>query len=87
MRGKPLTFALVVTAAVVAGLLVDVAAVAEKDATATGTPQYGGTLNAAFRRENVFATQFHPEKSSRPGLQLLSNFVGICAAARDGVAS
>jgi len=27
----------------------------------------------------VFAAQFHPEKSSRPGLALLGNFIGICA--------
>jgi glutamine amidotransferase len=42
------------------------------------TVEYGTTLNAAFRRGNVFAVQFHPEKSSRPGLQLLANFVEGC---------
>ena len=31
------------------------------------TVEYGTTLNAAFRHGNVFAVQFHPEKSSRPG--------------------
>jgi glutamine amidotransferase len=46
------------------------------------TCEYGGRLNAAFRRENVFATQFHPEKSGPVGLRLLSNFVRICAAER-----
>ena len=40
------------------------------------TCQYGGTVNAAFRHGNVFATQFHPEKSGRSGLAMLSNFVG-----------
>ena len=44
------------------------------------TVEYGTTLNAAFRRGNVFAVQFHPEKSSRPGLRLLHNFVDVCAA-------
>ena len=44
------------------------------------TVEYGTTLNAAFRRDNVFAVQFHPEKSSRPGLRLLHNFVDVCAA-------
>jgi glutamine amidotransferase len=39
------------------------------------TCEYGSTLNAAFRVDNVFATQFHPEKSSRDGLRLLANFV------------
>jgi imidazole glycerol-phosphate synthase subunit HisH len=43
------------------------------------TVEYGATLNAAFRAGNVFAAQFHPEKSSTPGLQLLSNFVDVCA--------
>lgn len=42
------------------------------------TVEYGSTLNAAFRQENVFAVQFHPEKSSAPGLALLSNFVDVC---------
>jgi len=39
------------------------------------TVHYGETLNVAFRRGNVFATQFHPEKSATAGLQLLENFV------------
>jgi glutamine amidotransferase len=44
------------------------------------TCEYGGELNAAFRLGNVFATQFHPEKSGRSGLQLLANFVEVCSA-------
>lgn len=43
------------------------------------TVEYGTTLNAAFRSGNVFAVQFHPEKSSRPGLRLLRNFVEECS--------
>jgi glutamine amidotransferase len=46
------------------------------------TCEYGGTLNAAFRNGNVFATQFHPEKSGPVGLRLLANFVSICVAER-----
>jgi glutamine amidotransferase len=46
------------------------------------TCEYGGRLNAAFRLDNVFATQFHPEKSGPVGLRLLSNFVRVCASAR-----
>ena len=38
------------------------------------TVHYGSTLNVAFRRGNVFATQFHPEKSATAGLALLGNF-------------
>ena len=43
--------------------------------TVVATCEYGGTLNAAFRQGNVFATQFHPEKSAAAGLGLLANFV------------
>lgn len=39
------------------------------------TCDYGGAVNAAFRLSNVFATQFHPEKSGEDGLRMLSNFV------------
>ena len=49
------------------------------------TCEYGTDLNAAFRLDNVFATQFHPEKSGPTGLRLLANFVQVCAEARDGV--
>lgn len=43
------------------------------------TVDYGATLNVAFRKGNVFATQFHPEKSAHDGLRLLSNFVSAAA--------
>lgn len=43
------------------------------------TVHYGDTLNVAFRRDNVFATQFHPEKSASAGLALLENFVASVA--------
>jgi glutamine amidotransferase len=45
--------------------------------TVAATCEYGATLNAAFRQDNVFAVQFHPEKSSHSGLALLGNFVRI----------
>lgn len=45
------------------------------------TCQYGQSVNAAFRRGNVFATQFHPEKSGHDGLGLLANFVRQAGAA------
>jgi len=38
---------------------------------------YGPRFCSAVRRDNVLATQFHPEKSQRDGLQLLSNFLKL----------
>ena len=40
----------------------------------TATAQYGVKIDASVRRGNLFATQFHPEKSGRAGLQMLRNF-------------
>ena len=40
---------------------------------------YGYEFCSAIRRGNLFATQFHPEKSSLIGLQILRNFVGEVA--------
>lgn len=40
-----------------------------------GTTEYPAPFTCAVARANIFATQFHPEKSHRAGLQLLANFV------------
>ncbi len=45
------------------------------------TCEYGATLSAVVEHDNVWATQFHPEKSGRNGLRLLANFVAAAAAA------
>ena len=47
---------------------------ADPEATA-GTADYPAPFTCAIARANIFATQFHPEKSHRAGLQLLANFV------------
>lgn len=39
--------------------------------------QYGVTIDAAIEKGNVFATQFHPEKSGETGLKILKNFADI----------
>jgi glutamine amidotransferase len=38
---------------------------------------YGDTFASSVWRDNLFATQFHPEKSQKVGLQLLKNFVDL----------
>ncbi|MET0013153.1 MAG: imidazole glycerol phosphate synthase subunit HisH [Sedimenticola sp.] len=49
--------------------------VPEKDALVAGTTDYGVNFASVLARENLFATQFHPEKSADAGLRLLQNFL------------
>lgn len=44
-------------------------------ADSVGETDYGAAFCCAVARENIFATQFHPEKSAAAGLQLYRNFV------------
>ena len=49
---------------------------AEEDIV-TATAEYGMTIHASVEKGNVFACQFHPEKSSHTGLTILKNFVEL----------
>ncbi|MDC7220398.1 MAG: imidazole glycerol phosphate synthase subunit HisH [Spirochaetales bacterium] len=42
-----------------------------------GKSEYGIPFTAAVRKDNVWATQFHPEKSGKPGLKILDNFINL----------
>jgi len=49
--------------------------VPEDPALVRATAEYGVPFTCAVGRDNIFAVQFHPEKSARDGLQLLKNFI------------
>ena len=50
---------------------------AEDERIVRATTEYGVTIHASVESQNVFACQFHPEKSSTTGLGILSNFVAL----------
>lgn len=52
---------------------------AEDPSIVTAVTRYGTGIHASVEKGNVFACQFHPEKSSDVGLQILKNFAAICA--------
>ena len=49
----------------------------EKLSSNISTSNYGIKFLSSFQHENLFATQFHPEKSQENGLKLLENFLKL----------
>ena len=50
---------------------------AENAADVAAVTEYGTKIHAAVERGNLFACQFHPEKSGETGLAILKNFIGL----------
>ena len=55
---------------------------AENPEIVVATTEYGTCIHASVEKGNVFACQFHPEKSSSVGLKILDNFLKISKEAR-----
>lgn len=50
---------------------------ADDPSIVAATTEYGVTIHASVEKDNIFACQFHPEKSSTVGLQILNNFIAL----------
>ncbi len=50
---------------------------AQDEEIVKASTKYGVNIHASVEKDNVFACQFHPEKSSEVGLQILKNFVKV----------
>ena len=50
---------------------------AEDKSIVRATTDYGVKVEASVEKENVFACQFHPEKSAEIGMKILKNFVAV----------
>ena len=43
----------------------------------SATTDYSSNIVCAIEKENIFGTQFHPEKSDKLGLQIINNFINL----------
>ena len=50
---------------------------AQEESIVTATTRYGTLVHASVEKDNLFACQFHPEKSSETGLTILENFLSL----------
>jgi glutamine amidotransferase len=48
----------------------------------TSKSNYGISIPASIEKDNIFCTQFHPEKSSKIGEKMIKNFIKICEASK-----
>jgi glutamine amidotransferase len=53
--------------------------VPDDESVVVGRTEYGRPFASVIQRGKIFATQFHPEKSQKLGLQLLKNFAELTA--------
>ncbi|MCI9073081.1 MAG: imidazole glycerol phosphate synthase subunit HisH [Lachnospiraceae bacterium] len=57
---------------------------AEEEETVRATTEYGALIHASVEKDNLFACQFHPEKSSGVGMKILRNFIEVVNEAKQG---
>ncbi len=50
---------------------------AAQEEIVAATTEYGVSIHASIEKDNLFACQFHPEKSGKVGLQILKNFAAV----------
>ena len=51
--------------------------IADDESIVAGVCEYGGDVVASLAQNNLFSTQFHPEKSGKYGLKILKNFTNL----------
>jgi len=51
--------------------------IADDESIVAGVCEYGGDVVASLAQNNLFSTQFHPEKSGKYGLKILKNFTNV----------
>lgn len=56
---------------------------AADESQVTATTEYGVKIHASVEKGNVFACQFHPEKSSEVGMRILRNFIALTKEGRN----
>lgn len=50
---------------------------AQEESIVKAVTEYGALIHASVEKDNIFACQFHPEKSSGVGMKILSNFIQV----------